>query len=145
VARAFGWTWAVDEDLLDDNVPKPGTLQDEIVVEERALAALIEATGGDAADAVAALARTDADVARLQQLFVPAQGFRFHRDAADDDFDVECRSLFRRDIGGLSPLWADAAPFDARAALVAQLEDPARFGHAFGIPGIAADDVSRLR
>jgi hypothetical protein len=142
--------FAVSESLRDLHNPvwievaDPGLLETVdpnamIVVEERALGALTDQSGGDGTQA---RARADADVVRLQQLFDADRGFYFHRDSVDDDRDVDGASLFRFDIGGLLPLWADAAPASARRALLAHLTDPRKFGRRFGIPGIAADDVS---
>ncbi|MDP2343098.1 MAG: hypothetical protein Q8O67_19230 [Deltaproteobacteria bacterium] len=129
------WIEVADPELLETVDPNA-----MIVVEERALALLLEQTG--AAGAEATRARADADVVRLQQLFDDERGFYFHRDSVDDDRDVDGASLFRFDIGGLLPLWADAAPPNARRALLGHLGDPEKFGRPFGIPGIAADDVS---
>ncbi len=66
--------------------------------------------------------------------------FYYHVDMRDNDFMFEGRSLKRKEIIGLLPLWAHVPNEEQAKALVEEMKNKDSFWRTYGVPTLAADD-----
>lgn len=69
-----------------------------------------------------------------------SSGFYYHVDKKNHSFNFLTRDLRHKEIIGLLPLWAGAAPKDRAEQLVKHLTDPDEFWREYGVPTLSADD-----
>lgn len=75
-----------------------------------------------------------------QYMWDPKEKFYYHVAMSDHTFNFEGRSLKRKEIIGLLPLWARVASKEQARELVKHMLDERSFWRKYGVPTLAADD-----
>jgi glycogen debranching enzyme len=75
-----------------------------------------------------------------ERMWDDSSGFYYSINKKDHTFNFMTRDLKRQEIIGFLALWAEAAPKERAARLVATLTDSTKFWRTYGVPTLAADD-----
>ena len=126
------------EDISDELECLDLTLM--VIKEERSLAKMAEILGKTAESKKwLDLAETTSKLVN-ERMWDETTGFYYSVNKKDHSFQFMTRDLKRQEIIGFLALWAETAPKDRAARLIATLTDTTKFWRKYGVPTLSAQD-----